>query len=134
MVHLLNCVLQNVVAQSRLGGTLNQGLVCVVNQAWSVIIRTSLRKLICDCQFQIGAVLYAYKKASLKIVWLWNESHGVMVSTLDSPHNDPGSIPGSGGAVGIWVYYLSGSATSSARDVKQGCRLCTHAFKIMHGR
>ena len=37
-------------------------------------------------------------------------------------------------AVWIWVYYSCGSATSSARDVKQGCRLCTHAFKIMHGR
>ena len=61
-------------------------------------------------------------------------SGGVMVSTLDSPCNDPGSIPGPGGAAWIWVYYPCGSATSSARDVKQGCRLCTHAFKIMHGR
>ena len=57
-----------------------------------------------------------------------------MVSTLDSPCNDPGSIPGPGGAAWIWVYYPCGSATSSARDVKQGCRLCAHAFKIMHGR
>ena len=64
----------------------------------------------------------------------YSESHGVMVSTQDSPHNDPGSIPSLGGAVGIWVYYPCGSATSSARDVKQGCRLCTHAFKIMHRR
>ena len=30
--------------------------------------------------------------------------------------------------------YPCGSATSSARDVKQGCRLCTHAFQIMHRR
>merc|ERR1711954_361554 len=36
--------------------------------------------------------------------------------------------------MGIWVYYAYGSATSSARDAKQGCRLCTHAFKFMHGR
>ena len=28
-----------------------------------------------------------------------------MVNTLDSPYNDPGLIPGSGGAVGIWMYY-----------------------------
>ena len=55
-------------------------------------------------------------------------SHGVTVSTLDSPYNDPGSIPGLGGAVGIRVYYPCGSTTSSARDVKQGCRLCTHAY------
>ena len=68
------------------------------------------------------------------VLFFMSESHGVVVSTVDSPHNDPGSIPGSGGAVGIWVYYPCGSATSSARDVKQGCRLCTHAFKIMHGR
>ena len=61
-------------------------------------------------------------------------SRGVMVNTRDSPCNDPGSIPGPGGAAWIWVYYPCGSATSSARDVKQGCRLCTHAFKIMHGR
>ena len=61
-------------------------------------------------------------------------SRGVMVNTLHSPYNDPGSIPGSRGAVGIWVYYTCGSATSFTRDVKQGCRMCTHAFKFMHGR
>ena len=61
-------------------------------------------------------------------------SGGAMVNTWDSPCNDPGSIPGPGGAAWIWVYYPCGSATSSAWDVKQGCRLCTHAFKIMHGR
>ena len=53
---------------------------------------------------------------------------------LDSPCNDPGSISGLGGAVGIWVYCACGSTTSSARDIKQGCRLFTDAFKIMHGR
>lgn len=63
---------------------------------------------------------------------MFSGSRGVMVNTLDSPCNDPGSIPGSGGATGIWVYYSCGSATSFARDVKQGCRQCTHAFKIMH--
>ena len=36
----------------------------------------------------------------------------VMVSTQDSPCNDPGSIPGSGGAAWIWVCYPCGSATS----------------------
>ena len=41
-----------------------------------------------------------------------SESHGVVVSTGDSPYNDPGSIPGSGGAVGIWVCYPCGSAAS----------------------
>ena len=57
-----------------------------------------------------------------------------MVSTLDSPHNYPGSIPGSGMcSVDIWVYYSSGSAPSSARDVKQGCSLHTHTFKNMRG-
>ena len=56
-----------------------------------------------------------------------------MVNTLDSPYNDPGLIPVSGGAVGMDVLPC-GSTTSSARNVKQGCRLCTHVFKIMHGR
>ena len=52
-----------------------------------------------------------------------------MVNTLDSQCNWPGfdSRPW------IWVNYPCGSATSFARVVKQGCRLCTHAFKIMHG-
>ena len=62
-----------------------------------------------------------------------SESHGVMVSTLDSPHNDPGSIPGSGGAVGIWVYYPCGSATSFGWDVKPRSGLRAHAFKNMRG-
>ena len=39
-------------------------------------------------------------------------SRGVVVSYGDSPYNDPGSIPGSGGAVGIWVCYPCGSAAS----------------------
>ena len=56
-----------------------------------------------------------------------------MVNTLDSPYNDPGLIPVSGGAVGMDVLPC-GSTTSSTRNVKQGCRLCTHVFKIMHGR
>ena len=30
--------------------------------------------------------------------------------------------------------YLASISPPSARGVKQGCRLCTHAFKIMHGR
>ena len=33
-----------------------------------------------------------------------------------------------------WERYLSSIFPPSARGVKQGCRLCTHAFKIMHGR
>merc|ERR1712074_67449 len=33
-----------------------------------------------------------------------------------------------------WERYLSSISPPSARGVKQGCRLCTHAFKIMHGR
>ena len=37
-------------------------------------------------------------------------------------------------AAWIWVYYSCGSAKSSARDVEQGCRLCMHACKSMHGR
>ena len=60
-------------------------------------------------------------------------SRGVMVNTLDSFCNDSGSIPSSGSAKRIWLYHPCSSAMSSARDVKQGCRLCTHAFKIMHG-
>ena len=62
-----------------------------------------------------------------------SESHGVMVSTLDSPHNDPGSIPGSGGAMGIWVYYPCGSAASFGWDVKPRSGLRAHAFKNMRG-
>ena len=61
------------------------------------------------------------------------ESHGVVVSTGDSPYNDPGSIPGSGGAVGIWVCYPCGSATSFGWDVKPRSGLRAHAFKIMRG-
>ena len=56
-----------------------------------------------------------------------------MVSTVDSPHNDSGSIPGSGGAVGIWVYYPCGSAASFGWDVKPRSGLRAHAFKIMRG-
>ena len=67
-------------------------------------------------------------------IYIYSGSRSLTVSPLGSPCNDPGSIPGPGGAAWIWVYYPCGSATSSARDVKQGCRLCTHAFKIMHGR
>ena len=33
-----------------------------------------------------------------------------------------------------WERYMSSISPPSARGVKQGCRLCTHAFKIMHGR
>ena len=65
--------------------------------------------------------------------FLFSESHGVVVSTVDSPHNDPGSIPGSGGAVGIWVYYPCGSATSFGWDVKPRSGLRAHAFKNMRG-
>ena len=43
-------------------------------------------------------------------------SSGVMVNTLGSSCNDPGSIPGPGGAAWIWVYYRCGFATPSARE------------------
>ena len=33
-----------------------------------------------------------------------------------------------------WERYLTSISPPSARGVKQGCRLCAHAFKIMHGR
>ena len=61
---------------------------------------------------------------------------GVMVSTSASPHNHPGSIPGSGITCAVWilVFYSYSSATSSLRDAKQKCRLCTHASKFMHRR
>ena len=48
-----------------------------------------------------------------------------MVSTLDSPCNDPGSIPGPGGAAWIWVYYPCGSAASFGWDVKPRSSLCS---------
>ena len=60
-------------------------------------------------------------------------SRGVVVSIGDSPYNDPGSIPGSGGAVGIWVCYPCGSATSFGWDVKPRSGLRAHAFKNMRG-
>ena len=53
------------------------------------------------------------------------ESRGVVVSTGDSPYNDPGSIPGSRGAVGIWVYYPCGIAASFRWDVKPKSSLCS---------
>ena len=52
-------------------------------------------------------------------------SRVVMVSTLDSPCNDPGSIPGPGGAAWIWVYYPCGSAASFGWDVKPRSSLCS---------
>ena len=64
---------------------------------------------------------------------LGSGSRGVMVSTGDSPYNDPGSIPGSGGAVGIWVCYPCGSAASFGWDVKPRSGLRAHAFKFMRG-
>ena len=56
--------------------------------------------------------------------------HSVTLNTLDSPCNNPDSIPGLGSASGIyiWVYYPCSSATSSAREVKQesvDASLCT---------
>ena len=46
----------------------------------------------------------------------------------------PGSNPGPGTVPAcILVYYSCGGAPSSARDVKQGCSLRTHAFKNMRG-
>ena len=56
----------------------------------------------------------------------------VVVSTRRSHATGSGSIPGPGMFRRDRVYY-SCSATSSARDVKQGCSLRTHAFKIMRG-
>ena len=56
-----------------------------------------------------------------------------MVSTWDSPCNDPGSIPGSGGAAWIWACYPCGSAATARWDVKPRSGICMHAFKIMRG-
>lgn len=66
-------------------------------------------------------------------VYILSKSRGIMDKTLDSPCNDPCSNSGFGGAAGIWVYCPCGSAMSSTRDVKQGCRLCSHKLKIMYG-
>ena len=58
---------------------------------------------------------------------------GPMVKWL-APCNEPGSVPGLWDTAGIWVHYLCGSATSAARNIKQGYRLCTHAFDIIYIR
>ena len=77
--------------------------------------------------------LTVMQNRSNKLINKEGESHGVVVSTVDSSHNDPGSIPGSGGAVGIWMYYSCGSAASFRWDVKPRSGLRAHAFKIMRG-
>ena len=60
-----------------------------------------------------------------------------VVSTLASPSTSPGLIPGLGIVQDRFACTTrsqgSASATSSARDLKQGCSLRTHVFKIMRG-
>ena len=73
-----------------------------------------------------------YGKKRLTDKHLNRGGYSVVVSTLRSHATGSGSIPGPGMFRRDRVYY-SCSATSSARDVKQGCSLRTHAFKIMRG-